>query len=112
MVEMKQVIANGDLFMVDFNEGGLQGKRPCAIVEVNEETVKVCPLTTNIKMRREHPTLLQLTPNEVNRLKVASTVVGGQVREIQQTLLQFKIGQLTKEECDQLLQIVQAQPQA
>ena len=110
MTEQKQTITKGDIFVVDFQ--GLQGKRPCVVVATNEETVKVCPLTTNFKMKQPHPTRLQLTPNEVNRLPMASTVMGAFSQDLTHEQLGMKMGQLTTDEWKQLEAILVAIPSA
>lgn len=92
--------------LADFNpiKGHEQsGIRPAVIVSGNDFHVSglcfVCPLTTKIKNLFGN---LQLAPNSENGLIEKSEVLIGQIRTIDQKRIIKVLGEITKEEIQQL----------
>lgn len=113
--EVPKYVFRGEIYMVDFGEGEgesvHQGRRPCVIISNDvgnrySNIVNVCLLTTKI-MKKQYPTHLKLTPNELNKLKLPSTLMAEQVRTIGRERLWFKIGKLTDEEIHKMDEVIQ-----
>lgn len=108
-------VFRGEIYMVDFNEGEGSsvhyGKRPCLVLSNDvgnrySSIINVCLLTTK-NMKRKYPTHVLLTPNEMNKLRQASTVMCEQLRTVGKEKLQFKIGMLTQDEIHSVDEAIQ-----
>lgn len=112
MAVRKQDFKRGGIYMVDL---GLhkqtshiqQGLRPCIVLTseagcVFSPVLSVIP-TTSKELKRIYPTQLHLTPNESNKLNGATTALCEQIVTVPKDRFQFKIGDLSKEELDELM---------
>ena len=96
-------VKRGDIFYVDLNptKGSEQsGRRPVLVIQndIGNEyspTVIIAPLTTK-KLSKEYPTNVHLKKG-VAGLKEDSTVLFSQIRTIDKTRLEKKIGSLSKD---------------
>lgn len=106
----------GEIWNVDFGDETKEGqnvyygRRPAVIISNNvgnrySNVVTVCLLSSK-QMKREYPTHLKLEPNEMNKLRVPSTIMAEQVRTIGKERLQFKVGKLTVKEEQQLNEVL------
>ena len=94
-------IKRGDLFWVSLDpvRGSEQGgRRPVLVIQNdigNEEapTTIVAPLTTK-NFQKEYPTNVHL-PKDASGLKFNSTILLSQIRTVDQTRLEKKIGRLS-----------------
>ncbi len=113
MAVRKQDFKRGGIYMVDL---GLhkqtshiqQGLRPCIVLTndagcVFSPTLSVIP-TTSKELRRTYPTQLPLTPNETNKLNGKTTALCEQIVTVTKEQFQFKIGDLTEKELNDLIQ--------
>lgn len=111
MTVRNQDFKHGGIYMVDL---GLhkqtshiqQGCRPC-IVLASEAACVFSPILTVIPtssktLRRIYPTQLPLTPNETNNLNGKTTALCEQIVSVTKEQFQFKIGDLTPDELNEL----------
>jgi len=89
----------------DPTEGSEQrGRRPAVIISGNMmntylQVVIVCPLTTKVKGFKGD---VVLQPNTANGLQVPSEILTFHVRSVDKKRLKNRIGEITKQELDEL----------
>lgn len=100
----------GDVVQVDFGKttGSVQGNvRPCAIIQNDvgnkySPTTIVIPFTSELK-KVNMPVHDILHKSESNGLKNDSLILGEQVRVIDKSMVLYKLGSLSEDECNKVI---------
>ena len=98
----------GDVVQVDFGKttGSVQGSvRPCAVIQNDVgnkygPTTIVIPFTSELKKVNMHDILHK---SENNGLKNDSLILGEQVRVIDKSMVLYKLGSLSEDECNKVI---------
>lgn len=100
----------GDIYFADLGEveykGEISGQRPVVILQnnvgnQNSPTVTIAPITSNLN-KKDFPTHLLIEKDE-GGMKMDSVVATEQIKTISKERIRFKIGSLSKEKMEAIL---------
>ena len=97
-----------EIYWFDLNPGigsEQRGLRPAVIVsgDILNKSMRVCIICPLTSILKNHPGCLLLKKNSLNNLSHDSEVLTFQIRVISQTRIKDRIGEISDEELDQIL---------